>query len=276
MLSKTLKQKFKPGKEELSKLGMEFYSEAIPLLDNLHRTTYWILIDNRQSEKLIKKIFYEAIENCYITKNSADWESWIYRIWIREILEFYSEKENDTKTTFDFIDLAEINLKDIEDIFSSSRFNDPLNIWLKKLPAVLRIPLIMNEVLAMNYKRISELIDIPEGVIATRIYRARKLLFLFLIDDFDYNDIKEKFLPNVTTKPIFILRNFASLADSELSESEQKELNESTRCNVAYEAEKLLQIKVKIALTHLAGYKEAISKISSKIKGKAKKQFSTV
>lgn len=275
MLSKTLKQKFKPGKEELTRLGAEFNSEVIPIIENLHRTTYWILIDNRQTRNLIKKVFFEAMENCYVTKNTADWKSWVYRIWIREILDYYSEKENDIKTNFEFIDTTEIKLNNFENIFTISEFDVHLNIALKKLPAVLRIPLIMKEVLSMNYEKISELIDVPEGVIATRIYRARKLLCLFLLGGFDYEGLKGKNISSEDTKPIFTLRNFALLSDNELSEAEHKDLIELIKDNELYETEKRLQSKVKSILNTLKGDKSEELKIKAKIEKKAKNWFST-
>ena len=186
MQPQSLKERFNTSKEELAKLGLEFNSEALPLLEKLYNTSFWILLNKRATKKIIKQTFFEAIENCDITKNYADWNSWIHRIWMREILEFYSDKENDKQTVFDFIDHTEVNLNAVEDFFNSSLHADKLIKSLEQLPAVLRIPMVMKEIHSLNYEIISDLVDVPVGVIATRVYRARKLLYLFLRNNFNY------------------------------------------------------------------------------------------
>ncbi len=274
MLTKYLKDRFRISQEELAKLGDEFNSEAIPLLEVLHKNTHWILLDNRQTKKIVEQVFYEAIENCHITKNNADWTSWIQRIWIRELLEFYSKKENDIKTNFEFIDLTEINLNDVKNNFNSPRFNDQISESLKKLPAVLRIPLIMKEIHLLNYERIAELIDVPEGVIATRIYRARKLLYLFMLGNFDYEDQKRKFISKDTNDYIFKLRNYALLVDSELSELQQSKITMDTESNDSKKAEIFVQSQIKSILKSLPDENSTRIRIIAKIEAKAKKRFS--
>ena len=120
MPPQSLRDRFNTSKEELAKLGFEFNSEALPILETLYNTSFWILLNRRAAKKVIRQTFFEAIENCDITKNYADWQSWIQRIWMREILDFYSKKGNDTQTIFDFIDLSEVKLNDVQNILSSS------------------------------------------------------------------------------------------------------------------------------------------------------------
>jgi len=217
MSPQSLRERFNTSKEELAKLGSEFNSEALHLLEKLYNSAFWILLSKRAAKKIIKQTFYEAIENCDITKNYADWNSWIHRIWMREIHEFYSDKENDEQTVFDFIDHAEVNLITVEDFFNSTFPNDKLIKSLEKLPAVLRIPMMMKEIHSLNYEKIAELIDVPDGVIATRIYRARKLLYLFLRNNFDYEEQKRIEIQQGASKLIFELRQSALLVDDELS-----------------------------------------------------------
>ena len=175
MFSPAKLDRFIVSKEELEKLRTGFYTEALPLLENLYKMTYWIVLKKKFTNKIIKQVFFETIEYCNVTKNQADWQSWICRIWIREINEFYEKRENDIRTNFEFIDYAEISSYDN---FSLSLKESDIERLLGTLPAVLRIPLILKEIAQFNYEKIAELIDVPDGVVATRIYRARKLLFL--------------------------------------------------------------------------------------------------
>jgi len=273
MSPQSLRERFNTSKEELARLGLEFNSEALPLLEKLHNTTFWILLNKRASKKIIKQTFYEAIENCDITKNYADWDSWIHRIWMREILEFYSDKENDKQTVFDFIDYAEVNLNAVEDYFNSPSPEVKLIKALGQLPAVLRIPMIMKEIHSLNYEKIAELIDVPDGVIATRIYRARKLLYLFLRDNIDYEEQKRMGVPEGSPKLIFDLRRCALLIDEELTDERKTIFNESTTDSNLYKAENLIQSEIKKLFGNIASDNQMTARIRAKIERKANKRF---
>jgi len=273
MTPQSLRERFNTSKEELSKLGLEFNSEALPLLEKLYHTSFWILLNKRAAKKIIKQTFYEAIENCDITKNYADWNSWIQRIWMREILEFYSDKENDKQTIFDFIDLEQVKWKDVEDFFNSTFPNDKLIKSLEKLPAVLRIPMMMKEIHSLNYEKIAELIDVPDGVIATRIYRARKLLYLFLRNNFDYEEQKRIEIQQGASKLIFELRQSALLIDDELSLEQKAVFNESTVNSNLLKAETLIQGEIQKLFGNLAANNSVTTRIRAKIERKAAKRF---
>jgi RNA polymerase sigma-70 factor, ECF subfamily len=273
MTPQSLRERFNTSKEELAKLGSEFNSEALPLLDKLYNTSFWILLNKRAAKKIIKQTFYEVIENCDITKNSADWNSWIHRIWMREILEYYTSKENDKQTVFDFIDHAEVNINAVENFFNSPLLGNQLINSLEKLPAVLRIPMIMKEIHSINYERISDLIDVPNGVIATRIYRARKLVYLFLKDNFDYEEQKSIGRQQGSSKLIFELRQSALLVDDELSLEQKAAFNESTANSNLFKAETLIQNEIKKLFTSTSPDNQAIGRIRAKIERKAAKRF---
>ena len=273
MLTQSLRERFNTSKEELAKLGLEFNSEALPLLEKLYNTSFWILLNKRAVKKIIKQTFFEAIDNCDITKNYADWNSWVHRIWMREILEFYADKENDRQTVFDFIDHAGVNLNAVEDFFNSKLPNDKLIKSLEKLPAVLRIPMIMKEIHSLNYNKISELIDVPNGVIATRIYRARKLLYLFMKSDFNYDEQKRIGVQQSSSKIIFKLRQSALLVDDEFDEEQKTAFGESMIDNNLFNAEILIQNEIKKLFRNISPDDSAIGRIRAKIERKAIKRF---
>ena len=269
----SLKERFNTSKEELAKLGLEFNSEAILLLDKLYYTSFWILLNKRAAKKIIKQTFYEVIENCDITKNYADWNSWIHRIWMREIYEFYSDRENDTQTVFDFIDQTEVNLNAVEDYFNSPSPENRLTNALEQLPAVLRIPMIMKEIHSLNYERIADLIDVPNGVIATRIYRARKLFYLFIKKDFNYEEQKRIGIQQGSSKLIFELRHSALLVDDELSLEQKAAFIESSTNSNLFKAETLIQSEIKKLFSSISPDDKAIGRMRAKIERKASKRF---
>ena len=273
MSTQSLRERFNTSKKELAKLGSEFNSEALPLLEMLYNTSFWILLNQKAVRKIIKQTYFEAIENCDITKDNAEWQSWIHRIWMREILEFYASKENDTKTIFDFIDLSEVSLEDVQTFSNSALPEKGLIMLLEKLPAVLRIPLIFKEVHSLEYEKIAELIDVPNRVIATRIYRARKLLYLFLKDNFNYEEQKKNRVGKGSSKMIFDLRQCSLLIDDELSVEQKIKFNDTYKDDDQYKTEILIQSGIKKLFLNLSSDSSPISRIGGKIERKAVKRF---
>jgi hypothetical protein len=276
MFSPSKLERFKISKEELEKLGSEFFSEALPIMENLYNTSYWIVLNKKSARKIIRQTFSESVDYCNVTKNEADWKSWIYRIWMREIFGFFSYFENDKNTNFEFIDCAKIDSSKADFIRDENRSHfevkELINI-LQKIPPVLRVPLIMKEVFLFNYEKISELIDVPSGVIATRIYRARKLFFLNLNSDYHLEDEKVKWKQKEATKKIFELRNSSRLADDELNPEQKSELTEYLKDSVEFESEILIQRGIKNILQNSILIDISIQSLKSKIERRAKKKF---
>jgi DNA-directed RNA polymerase specialized sigma24 family protein len=271
--SKYLKNRFNTTKEELKRLGAEFSSQALPCLENLYNCTYWILLNKESTDKIIKQVFFEAIEDCDITKNDADWPSWIQRIWIREILEFYEDKENDRNTDFSFIENFEPDISNSKTLFTTETTLEKIVDSIKKLPAVLRIPLMMRESTQLNYEKISDLIDTPFGVAATRIFRARKLLFMNLQNELNFNEIKSLSIEKNFTKLIFKLRDCSSIIDNEFTESQKANFLASVKDDQRLNTELLVQREVKNLLTSIVERKSDIKAIMAEINKKASKRF---
>lgn len=273
MLYKSIKERFKSSKEELEKLGREFGSEALPLLSDLNKTTHWILLNKSAANKVIKQVFFEAIEDCNITKNYSDWQSWIRRIWMREIVDFYSKKENEMNTVFDFIDHTEVTSNEVKAFFESGLPDKVIMKNLYKLPAVLRIPLMMREIYSLNYEKIAELIDVPDGVIATRIFRARKLFYILFRSDFNFKDMKKKASTTSYEKIIFELRKCSLLVDDELTEVEKKTFEVFTASNKNLNAEISIQENVKKLIRELSAKELTVNRLRAKIERHALKKF---
>jgi DNA-directed RNA polymerase specialized sigma24 family protein len=281
MIPKSVRERFNTSKEELAKLGSEFQAEALPLLELLYKITISIVQNKRATKKIIKQIYFEAIHYCDITKNYADWWGWIHRIWMREIHDYYSTKENDIPTVFDFIDFTEVDLEEIKKLFKPVQYesrNDQNEIIeeINKLPAVLRIPMMMRDIYSLNYEKIAELIDVPDGVIATRIYRARKLLYLFLNGNYDYEENKMKGLPENFEPIIFDLRRTALLADNELKDEQKSEFIAITENDKRYKAEMMIQDEIKSRIINLTFNLFPIKRLKGWISRKAEKRFGKI
>jgi len=272
------KDRFKTTKEELAKLASEFYSEALPVLDKLYNISYWIFLEKKATQKTIKQIYFEAIEYCDKTKAHADWWSWIHRIWMREINDYYVPKENDNLTVFDFIDLSQVNHTEADTFFNnyylrSNSILPKLITSLRKLPSILRIPLMLKEVHKLSYEKIAELVDVPDGVIATRIYRARKLLFFFLHGNYDYEKKKKSGLPDNFKPIIFDLRMCGLAMDEELNGEKKLEIERLVETEEKFKTEFLIQQEIQKILKSHCVESVVPKRIRIKIEKEAHKRF---
>lgn len=279
MFSHSKLERFQVSKEELIKLGNEFNSQAMPILEPIYDTTFWILLSNKFTRKIVKQTFFEAIENCNVTKNQADWQSWIFRIWMREILDYYVKRENDIQTVFDFIDNSEVDSKQVTAFLTPEELKSGLTEielikYLGKLPAVLRIPMIMKEIHSLSYEKIAELIDVPFGVVATRIYRARKLLFLSFDENFRYEEEKKKWSQKESTNKIFELRKCALLVDHELVLEQDPEFNELVTVDNQFKNELDIQDSIKKLINTSRSNCSLSNSLKNRIERKANNKFS--
>lgn len=274
MRSKYLRDRFNTSKEELQKLGNEFTNEALPLLDKLYNLTYWILQDKKSTKKIIQQVFKEAIEDCDITKNEADWQSWIERIWMREIIEFYEGKENDKNTDFSFIENFQMEISSSSTFLTSEAMTKKIVDSLQMLPSILRIPLMMRESAQFDYEKISDLVDIPIGVAATRIFRARKLLFMYLLDKSNLDKIEHLGMTDDPSKLIFKYRDCSCQIDNELPEAQHSTFFLSLQNDQRLMAEFSIQKEVKNLLANLIEKKSDVEAIKAKINKRARKRFS--
>jgi hypothetical protein len=131
----------------------------------------------------------------------------------------------------------------------------------------------MREIAQFNYEKISDLIDVPVGVAATRIFRARKLLYLFLLDNFNYETEKNNWSDTKSSKSIFELRKCSLMIDNELTEEEKIIFDEVIMENNFLRIELSIQSQVKKMLISLMHQNIDITPIKSKIVKKASKRF---
>jgi hypothetical protein len=119
-------------------------------------------------------------------------------------------------------------------------------------------------------------LDIPDGVVAARIYRGRKLLFKLLTEI----ELIKNFTSNHESNDgdaytIFKLRDTASLTDDELSETDKAVLQENLKTDSLLKTEFQIQEQMKMLISKSVKKVYAPARLKRKIKKKAEKRFST-
>ena len=131
----------------------------------------------------------------------------------------------------------------------------------------------MKEIHSLTYEKIAELIDVPFGVIATRIYRARKLLYLSFDENFRYEEEKKKWSQKESTNKIFELRKCALLVDGEIALEQDPKFTELVNVDNRFKNELMIQNSIKKLIKSSTSDSTFRNSLKRRIEKKANKKF---
>lgn len=137
------------------------------------------LFDQEDAADLVQDTFIKSYENIQSFDASRRFSPWIYRIAHNEFVNALKKKQN-SRTVFAFdIDTLFPHLAAAETADSAVMERDlkeSLERYLDKLDSKYREPLILYYLESMDYKEISDILQIPVSTVGVRLARARGIL----------------------------------------------------------------------------------------------------
>ena len=270
-------KQFNTTKEELHELGSEFKSQAYTLSDDLFNLAFWLVLNKNSAKKIVWITYQMAIYYCDKTQAGTDWQTWMHRIFFNRIFDYYKEHEEKEEIDFEFIDNWTVDsnsLIRIKENNSKQQIEKRVIVLLKKLPQILLLPLILSGVYKLPYRSIAEFLDVPDGVIASRKFRARKLFFKMLAENKPATNFKADHDLNGDSKfSIQNLHKTALLVDNELAQDDIKKLTENFVSEPVLRTEVEIQESVKKLLINSIIQKSAPMNLKRKVKKEAEKRF---
>ena len=139
---------------------------------------------NKKANDLVEETYKKAFRFFPYYERSIDCKEWLFRI-MRNTYNDKSVKADNKKIKFNS---EEIN-GDLEKIrsFAGSFSYDAGNVFgirddelaglITSLPEDFRIVLILNDIMKFTYDEIADFADVPTGIVRSRLYWARKMLF---------------------------------------------------------------------------------------------------
>ncbi|MEB2356039.1 MAG: sigma-70 family RNA polymerase sigma factor [Ignavibacteriales bacterium] len=172
---------------EVRKLNEEFQLKAIPHLDELYDFAYRVTGSSSNAGALLIETFRRAYWFWAKLDERIGCKAWLFRIMRNTYTSIYWKK---TKKS------GEVNYEDILKLYESLKpsstgdyilkienYNLPENELTKiisTLPYDFRIVIILKDILGHSYDDIADFVDVPIGTVRSRLYRARKMLFVRL------------------------------------------------------------------------------------------------
>ena len=135
------------------------------------------MADHEEASDILQDAFIKMWKNLNSYDNSLKLSSWLYRIVHNETISFCRKKRSFGKNNK--LNLEGIRLDDLPDD-SDIEVNPEMRFFLthkilNKLALKYREVLVLKFMEEMSYEEISDVLKIPEGTVATRINRAKKM-----------------------------------------------------------------------------------------------------
>ena len=153
------------------------------LLDEYERPVYnaaYRMLNSRDDARdITQTVFLKVIENIGQYDPSRRFFSWIYRITLNESINWLGKANRLEPLAFDAVD----NGKGPEQEFESARVSANVQAALMTIKTDYRTVVILKHFLGCSYVEISEILEIPEKTVKSRLYTARQQLKDKLTDE---------------------------------------------------------------------------------------------
>jgi RNA polymerase sigma-70 factor (ECF subfamily) len=122
--------------------------------------------------------FVNAYEKLHTFDPSYRFFSWIYRIAVNQALNLVSGRRNQTA----FEEDAPAAEPDPSEVFDSTEIRGQVKQALMQLEPNYRMMIVLKHLDGFSYREISEILDIPEKTVKSRLFTARQRLRVILIE----------------------------------------------------------------------------------------------
>ena len=151
----------------------EFESAAMPHLDELYRSARRMLGDGARADDVVQDAYLRAWRSFHTFQPGTNCRAWLYRILVNAVHDYRkrwmaSAPADDSEKILDRREApapTPDRLTD-EDILRA----------LDELPAAYRDAVVLADVEQFSYREISELLEVKQGTVMSRLHRGRSLL----------------------------------------------------------------------------------------------------
>ena len=160
--------------EKICNGNLNLYSIIIERYQNkLLRYTHFMINNTDQCADIVQESFVKAYINLKGFDTKRKFSSWLYKIVHNETLNYIKKHKKQVIIAEDFDVPSDEN---IEEDFDKQIDVQKMEECLKQIHIKYSEPLILFYFEQKSYTEISEILRMPEGTVATRINRAKKII----------------------------------------------------------------------------------------------------
>ena len=150
---------------------LQFESIVGALAPDLFRYAYWLSRDRQLAEDVVQETMIRAWKSLDKLRDASSAKYWLFTIVRREHARTFERKRLET------VDIDTPGM--IDDSLATPGFNHDVHAVreaLSELETDYREPLVLQILLGHSVKEIAQLMELGEGAVLTRLFRARKKL----------------------------------------------------------------------------------------------------
>jgi RNA polymerase sigma-70 factor (ECF subfamily) len=160
--------------------------------NRVYALVYGMVRNREDARDLTQDAFVKAYNSLDSFRLESSFYTWLYRIAMNLAIDFLRKRQRQGTTSFDEAvasrddggSVAEIHhTDDPRRTLERKRLYDRIMASLEQLPADQKQVILLRELEGLSYKEISEIMDIPEGTVMSRLFYARKKLQKLLAED---------------------------------------------------------------------------------------------
>ena len=140
---------------------------------------YRILGDYEQARDAAQTAFIKAFEQLKNYNSEYKFFSWIYRITINESINL-AKRQGNRRSKAD-MPIAVAPTQSPEDKLRRNEINRCIQDALNQMDPKYRVMIVLKHVAECSYREISQVLDLPEKVVKSRLFRARKVMRKMLL-----------------------------------------------------------------------------------------------
>jgi len=163
-----------------------FEEAAMPFLDALYNTAYRMTRNAEDAEDLVQETYFKAYKNFDKFESGTNLKAWLFKIMKNTFINNYRKKQLAPPQS-DFAEIEESfesqvseeatgQIKNPEAELLENVLDEDVQRALDALPQDYRMVVLLADLEGFSYREISEILEIPQGTVMSRLYRGRRLL----------------------------------------------------------------------------------------------------
>jgi RNA polymerase sigma-70 factor (ECF subfamily) len=167
-----------------------FEAAAVPFMDALYRKGFWLTQNHQDAADLVQETYLRAYRTFSSFRKGTNCKAWLFTILYSIFVNKYrkEQREPDTVSVDELeqtlhSELADKNWESNFTTLSGSELDwrgSEVNDALAKLPEDFRAAVLLVDVEGFTYDEAAAVLNCPAGTMRSRLFRARRMLFLEL------------------------------------------------------------------------------------------------
>lgn len=158
----------------------------------VYAMVYGMVRNREDARDITQEAFVKAYGSLESFRLESSFYTWLYRIAMNLAIDFIRKKQRQGTTSFEESiatrdedgGIAEVHHEDDpRRLLERKRLYERIMDAMEQLPTDQKQAILLRELEGLSYKEISEIMDIPEGTVMSRLFYARKKLQKILAGD---------------------------------------------------------------------------------------------